>query len=47
MGLVLEDWDKFKATPEFFIADDEELYREYEGTISDKKETNHNSYLKI
>jgi hypothetical protein len=47
VNLVLEDWDRFKVTPEFFFADNEELYREYEETISGKKEANHNSYVKI
>jgi hypothetical protein len=32
-----EDWDRFKASSEFFIANNEKLYREYEGINNDNK----------
>jgi hypothetical protein len=31
VNLIWGDWDRFKTTPEYFIADNENLYREYEG----------------
>jgi hypothetical protein len=43
VNLIWDDWERFKGTPEYFIADNEKLYREYDETVNDnrKRKENH------
>jgi hypothetical protein len=34
VSLIWDDWERFKGSPEYFIADNEKLYREYDETIN-------------
>jgi hypothetical protein len=37
VSLIWDDWERFKDRPEYFIADNEKLYREYDETINDNR----------
>jgi hypothetical protein len=34
-----ENWERFKISPDYFIADDEKSYREYEDTENGNERT--------
>jgi hypothetical protein len=46
VSLISDDWERFKGSPEYFIADNEKLYREYDETINEteREKENHIFY---
>jgi hypothetical protein len=43
--LYWDDWERFKSTPEYFIANNENLYREYDETVNDNRKRKGKPYF--
>jgi hypothetical protein len=45
VSLIWDDWDRFKTTPEYFIANNENLYRVYDEAVNDNRKRKGKSYF--
>jgi hypothetical protein len=45
VSLIWDDLDRFKGSPEYFIADNEKLYREYDETVNDNRKRKRKPYF--
>jgi hypothetical protein len=45
VSLIWDYWDRFKGTPEYFIADNEKLYSEYDETKNDNRKRKGKPYF--
>jgi hypothetical protein len=45
VSLIWDDWERVKGTPEYFIADNEKLYREYDETVNDNRKRKGKPYF--